>query len=66
MPAGVHADQPQSQTHSQQGDTATSEDSTRARKDISASDEGDDENGAEVSAAASVEDSQEESRTIEA
>jgi sorting nexin-1/2 len=65
LPAGVHADQPSSQAQSQHGDTTTSEDDTGARKNITASDDGDGENGDGVSAAASVDDSQEDSRTLE-
>ena len=65
LPAGVHADQPSSKTPSQQGDTATSEDGTGVRKDPSASDDINGENGTEASAEASVDDSLDDSRTIE-
>jgi sorting nexin-1/2 len=65
LPAGVHADQPASKTSSQQGDTATSEDGTGVHKDT-ASDDGNGENGAEVPADASVDDSLDDSRTIDA
>ncbi|KAM0712791.1 hypothetical protein Q7P35_000238 [Cladosporium inversicolor] len=65
LPAGVHADQPTSKTPSQQGDTATSEDGTEVRKDT-ASDDGNGENGAEVSTEAIVDDSLDDSRTIDA
>ena len=65
LPAGVHADQPSSKTPSQQGDTAASEDGTGVRKDPSASEDADGANGAEASTEASVDDSLDESRTIE-
>ena len=65
LPAGVHADQPSSKTPSQQGDTATSEDGTGARKDITTSDDGDGENGAEASVDVSVDDSLDNYHTIE-
>jgi len=61
----VHADQPSSKTTSQQGDTAISEDGTGVHKDT-ASDDGNGENGAEVSAESNVDDSLDDSRTIDA
>jgi len=66
LPAGVHADQPSSQAPSQHGDAATSEDGTGARKDVPASDDGEGENGTEVSGAGSVDDSLDDSRTTDA
>ena len=57
LPAGVRADQPSSQAQSQHGEN--SEDNADDHKDTAASDDGNDENGAGASTAASVEDSQE-------
>jgi sorting nexin-1/2 len=66
LPAGVHADQPSSQAPSQHGDTTTSEDGTGVRKDAPTSDDGNGENGVEVSTAGSVDDSLDDSRTTDA